>query len=70
MTKYLNVINNYKFEDKAIFIKAISSIILTEGYYQNNQQAYGDFTITLDQSESRTQPCHVRLLRKVIKLKI
>ena len=39
MTKYFNVIKNYKFDDKTIFMKAVTSIVLAEGYYQNSQHA-------------------------------
>ena len=60
MTKYFNIINNYKFDDKTIFMKAVPSIILADGYYWNSQHVYWDFTIALDQLESKTQLCHAR----------
>ena len=62
MTKYFCLINNYKFDDKTISMKAVLSIILAEGCYQNSQHVYRGFTIALDQSESRTQLCHVRMI--------
>ena len=62
MTNYFNVINNYKLDDKIIFVKAVSSIIYAEGYYWNSQHVYRDFNIAPDQSESRTQLCHVRII--------
>ena len=57
MTKYFNVINNYKFDDKTIFMKAVSATVLAESYYQNSQHVYRDFTIVLDQSKSQTHLC-------------
>ena len=50
---------------KTIFMKAVSSIILGEGCYWNSQHIYRDFTIALNQSESWTQPCHVRILLQI-----
>ena len=65
MTKYFNVINNYKLDDITTFIKAVSSVIFAEVYYHNSQHVYRSFTITLDQSDSWTQPCHVRVLLNI-----
>ena len=39
----------------AIFMKAVSFIIPAEVYYQSSQLVYRDFTIALNQSESRTR---------------
>ena len=61
MTKYFSDINNYKFDDEMIFMKAVSSISLVEGCYQNSQHVYMGFTIALDQSESRIHTCYVRI---------
>ena len=44
MTKYFEIINSYKCNDKMIFVMAVSSIILTEVYYQNSQHVYIDFS--------------------------
>ena len=53
--------SSYKFDDKTIFMKAVSSIILAEDCYWNSQHIYRGFTIAFDRSDSRTHPCHVRM---------
>ena len=65
MTKYFNVINNYKFDDTTILLRLFYPFFYCKGYYWNSQYVYRDFTIVLNQSESLTQPCHARILDKM-----
>ena len=49
---------------KRILLRLFHPLFFAESYYRNSQCVHRDFTIAVDQSESRTQQCHVRITYK------
>ena len=47
---------------KQFLLRLFHQVFFAEGYFENSQHVYRDFTmIALDQSDSTTQLCHVRI---------
>ena len=55
------LILNWIIAKDSFLLRVFHPLFFAEGYSGNSQQVCWDFTISLDQSDSTTQACHVRI---------